>query len=45
MRTAPNGHERMSRASRSFTRVSCIEPPPMSSATPLLSVVELTAAR
>ena len=45
MRTAPSGHERMSTALRSSTRVSCIEPPPRSSATPSVSVVELTAAR
>ena len=45
MRTAPSGHERTSAASRSSTRVSCIEPPPRSSTTPSDSVVELTAAR
>ena len=32
--TAPSRHERAARARRSSTRVSCIEPPPMSSATP-----------
>ena len=45
MRTAPSGHERASTASRSRTRVSCIEPPPRSSTTPSDNVVELTAAR
>ncbi len=45
MRTAPSGHERASTASRSPTRVSCIEPPPRSSTTPSDSVVEFTAAR
>ena len=45
MRTAPIRHDRASVAMRPSTRESCIEPPPMSSATPSASVVELTAAR
>ena len=35
IRTAPSGHERGSTAMRPSTRVSCIEPPPMSSTTPV----------
>ncbi len=45
MRTAPIRQERESVAIRPSTRESCREPPPMSSATPSASVVELTAAR
>jgi hypothetical protein len=43
--TAPSRHDDAVVARRSPTRVSCIEPPPMSSATPSVRVVELTAAR
>ena len=41
----PSRQDPDSRASRSRTPTSCIEPPPRSSTQPSLSVVELTAAR